>query len=37
MTTTVSNVFPDLAERPGPSAPVAYVDVPPESVPGRRQ
>jgi hypothetical protein len=33
MTTTVSNVFPDLAERPGPGAPVAYVDVPPESVP----
>ena len=33
MTTTVSNVFPDLAERPGPRAPVAYVDVPPESVP----
>jgi hypothetical protein len=33
MTTTVSNVFPDLAERPGTNAPVAYVDVPPESVP----
>ena len=35
MTTTVSNVFPDLAERPGPRAPVAYVDVPPELVPRR--
>lgn len=33
MTTTVSNVFPDLAERPGPDAPVACVDVPPELVP----
>jgi hypothetical protein len=33
MTTTVSNVFPDLAERPSPAAPVAYVDVPPEAVP----
>jgi hypothetical protein len=33
MTTTVSNVFPDLAARPGPGAPVAYVDAPPESIP----
>jgi hypothetical protein len=33
MTTTVSNVFPELAARPGPGAPVAYVDAPPESVP----
>jgi Glycosyl transferase family 8 len=33
MTTTVSNVFPELAARPGPGAPVAYVDAPPEAVP----
>jgi hypothetical protein len=33
MTTTVSAVFPDTPEKPGPDAQVAYVDVPPEKVP----
>ena len=33
MTTTASNVFPDLAAPPDPGAPVAYVDAPPEMVP----
>ena len=33
LTTTISTVFPDLPSRPGPRAPVAYVDVPAGSVP----
>lgn len=33
MTTTVDTVFPDLPQRPPSSAPVAYVDMPPETVP----
>jgi hypothetical protein len=33
MTTTVSTVFPDTADKPAPDAPVAYVDVPADLVP----
>ncbi|KAA1418054.1 hypothetical protein FE697_000165 [Mumia zhuanghuii] len=33
VTTTVSTVFPDLAERPAADAPRAYVDVPADQVP----
>jgi hypothetical protein len=33
MTATVNTVFPDLSQRPPSSAPVAYVDMPPETVP----
>ena len=33
LTTTTSTVFPDLAERPHPDAPVAYVDMPHDAVP----
>lgn len=33
MTTTVNTVFPDQSEPPPSSAPVAYVDMPPEAVP----
>jgi len=33
LTTTVGTVFPELVNRPGKSAPVAYVDVPSEDVP----
>jgi hypothetical protein len=33
LTTTVNTVFPDVAARPGPETPVAYVDVPDVDVP----
>ncbi|SDT42444.1 glycosyltransferase [Microlunatus soli] len=33
LTTTTSTVFADLEQRPGPDAPVAYVDVPDDAVP----
>jgi hypothetical protein len=33
LTTTVNTVFPDVAARPGPESPVAYVDVPDVDVP----
>jgi hypothetical protein len=33
LTTTIDTVFEELGERPGPEAPVAYVDIPPEAVP----
>ncbi len=33
LTTTVSTVFPDLTDPPGPQAPIGYSDVPASSVP----